>query len=697
MIYGRRKTDVEGGVKERSHGTLSLSEADFMRLFESAKYGILLIDPETGEITFANQTFFGMSGYSQSEVVGKKLWEARPFSEIDVGRIVFRELQGQDSIYYDDLPFETKGGSRFSMELICGIHLVGGKKVIQCNIRNVTERRWREEELWRAESRFRELFEHAAIGMAIEDLQERIVENNQKLEDMLGYGERELEGERFSDVTHPADLLTDADLFRELVQGKRDSYTKEKRFVRKDGRQIWGLLNVSLLRDPGARPQFVVRAVEDTTLRHEMEESLRSTAWQYRILFESNPQPMWIYDKDALSFLDVNDAAVHTYGYSREELLRMTIQHLHASEEFFDFLKTAHTVRTPYLKPDVWRLRKKNGDIVDAEIAVHKIRFNNTEARFVVAVDITARKKAEELLKETRQLLHDVLNALPIGVWITDNKGNIIMGNPAGKQIWGGERYVGVDRYGEYKSWWKDSGKRIGAGEWALARAVTKGEISLDEVIGIEGFDGVRKTILNSAVPLRDADGNIEGALVINQDITERRRNEEELKRVHALLELQATTDSLTGISNRLKFNEVLDREIQEALRYNNPLSLIMFDIDHFKAINDTYGHLAGDVVLREVSRVISANIRNVDIFARWGGEEFIVLSPNNEWKSAWQLAEKLRAQIEKFDFSCPCPVTCSYGVTQFQENDTVDSFIKRVDYALYQAKERGRNRVETA
>ena len=169
------------------------------------------------------------------------------------------------------------------------------------------------------------------------------------------------------------------------------------------------------------------------------------------------------------------------------------------------------------------------------------------------------------------------------------------------------------------------------------------------------------------------------------------------MKRVHTLLERQATTDSLTGIYNRLKFNEVLDREIQEALRYNNPLSLIMFDIDHFKAINDTYGHLAGDVILREVSRVISANIRNVDIFARWGGEEFIVLSPNNEWKSAWQLAEKLRAQIEKFDFSCPCTVTCSYGVTQFQENDTVDSLIKRVDYALYRAKERGRNRVETA
>lgn len=697
MKYGRRKTDVEGAVKEPSQRTLSLSETDFMRLFESAKYGILLIDPETGEITFANQTFFDMSGYSQSEVVGKKLWEARPFSAIDVGRIVFRELQGQDSIYYDDLPFETKGGSHFSMELICGIHTVGGKRVIQCNIRNVTERRWREEELWRAESRFRELFEHAAIGMAIEDLQERIVENNRRLEKMLGYAERELEGGRFSDITHPADLLTDADLFRELVQGKRGSYSMEKRFVRKDGRPMWGLLNVSLLRDPGTRPQFVVRTVEDTTLRHEMEESLRSTAWQYRILFESNPEPMWIYDKDALTFLDVNDAAVLTYGYSREELLRMTIQHLHASEEFFDFLKTAHTVRTPYLKPDAWKLRKKNGDVIDAEIAVHQIRFNNAEARFVVAVDITARKKAEELLKETRQLLHDVLNALPIGVWITDNKGNIIMGNPAGKQIWGGERYVGVDRYGEYKSWWKDSGKRIGAGEWALARAVTKGETSLDEVIGIEGFDGVNKTILNSAVPLRDADGNIKGAIVINQDITERRRNEEELKRVHTLLERQATTDSLTGIYNRLKFNEMLDREIQEALRYNNPLSLIMFDIDHFKAINDTYGHLAGDVVLREVSRVISDNIRNVDIFARWGGEEFIVLSPNNEWKSAWQLAEKLRAQIEKFDFSCPCTVTCSYGVTQFQENDTVDSLIKRVDYALYQAKERGRNRVETA
>ncbi len=161
-------------------------------------------------------------------------------------------------------------------------------------------------------------------------------------------------------------------------------------------------------------------------------------------------------------------------------------------------------------------------------------------------------------------------------------------------------------------------------------------------------------------------------------------------------LERQATIDSLTGIFNRLKFNEVFDREIQEALRYKQRLSLIMFDIDHFKSINDTYGHLMGDTLLKEVVRLISANIRNVDIFSRWGGEEFVILSPNNELKSAQQLAEKLRVQIEKHDFSCPCKMTCSFGLTQFRENDTADSFIIRADDALYRAKGRGRNSVET-
>jgi len=681
---------------ERGEGVLYLSEPDFARLFESAKEGILLISPKTGEVTYVNPAFINMSGYSRDEIWGKKLWEVGPLAAIDVGLIVFRELHSQEGVYYDDLPFETKSGGRIAIELFCGIHSLDGRKVIQCTIRNITERKRREEELQGAEARFSALFRNVGVGMAIEGGDGRILESNRKMEDLFGYSNRELHGMHLSDVVYSGDRSTDEPLYQELMQGKRDTYQIEKRFIRKDGAQIWGLMHVSLIRDALDRPQYVVRIVEDLTARRRAEEAMVRSEEQFRLLFEHNPLPMWIYDSDSLAFLTVNDAAVSFYEYSREEFLGMTIQDMHISGDFSDFLKTAHTARTPYLMPDVWRHRKKNGAIVEVEIAVHEIQFNGRSARFVVSMDVTARKRAEQLLKETERLLHEVLNALPVGVWISDSKGNIIMGNPAGKRIWGGEKYVGPEQYGEFKGWWADSGKRIRPEEWALARAVTKGETSLDEVIHIDSFDGAAKTILNSAIPLRAADGKTKGVLVVSQDITERQHAEEELKRAHALLERQATIDSLTGIFNRLKFNEVFDREIQEALRYKQPLSLIMFDIDHFKSINDTYGHLMGDTVLKEVAMLILASIRNVDIFSRWGGEEFMILSPNNELKSAQQLTEKLRVQIEKHDFSCPCKMTCSFGLTQFRENDTADSFIKRVDDALYRAKGRGRNNVET-
>jgi signal transduction histidine kinase len=119
---------------------------------------------------------------------------------------------------------------------------------------------------------------------------------------------------------------------------------------------------------------------------------------------------------------------------------------------------------------------------------------------------------------------------LPVGVWVTDRRGRIVEGNPAGKQIWAGARYVGIEQYGEYRGWSVSTGKRIEPDEWAAARAITRGETSLAEEIEIECFDGTHKFILNSAIPLRDPDGRITGAIIVNQDITERKRAEEQLR-----------------------------------------------------------------------------------------------------------------------------------------------------------------------
>ena len=169
---------------------------------------------------------------------------------------------------------------------------------------------------------------------------------------------------------------------------------------------------------------------------------------------------------------------------------------------------------------------------------------------------------------------------------------------------------------------------------------------------------------------------------------------QEELERVNATLTIQAITDPLTLLYNRGYFNKHLEIEIARSLRYGSALALVIFDIDKFKQVNDTFGHLAGDDILKELSHLCQTHIRTSDILARWGGEEFVVLSSENDKKKMTVFAEKLRRLIEGHSFSIAVQVTCSFGVTQYREGERKDSFIHRADKALYTAKQEGRNRV---
>lgn len=161
-------------------------------------------------------------------------------------------------------------------------------------------------------------------------------------------------------------------------------------------------------------------------------------------------------------------------------------------------------------------------------------------------------------------------------------------------------------------------------------------------------------------------------------------------------LEIKAYTDELTQIPNRAKFNLELNREIERFKRYLHPLSLILFDIDHFKYFNDTYGHTIGDKILKELTSFIQEkHIRKTDLFARWGGEEFVVLLPDTDLKGAAIAADELRTLIEQHLFYNELHVTCSFGVSCFTQTDNTETFFQRCDEALYQAKTSGRNRTE--
>lgn len=168
----------------------------------------------------------------------------------------------------------------------------------------------------------------------------------------------------------------------------------------------------------------------------------------------------------------------------------------------------------------------------------------------------------------------------------------------------------------------------------------------------------------------------------------------EDLKRSLAEIRKQAINDRLTGIFNRIKIEEVIREEIERAKRYRTKFSIILFDIDHFKKVNDEFGHMVGDKFLLELAKLISKKIRKTDYFGRWGGEEFIVVSPNTTIKRAILLAEKLREATESHEFNTVGHKTASFGVAAFRAKDTSESLINRADIALYRAKEEGRNRV---
>ncbi|PUE65109.1 hypothetical protein B0174_04735 [Arcobacter caeni] len=167
------------------------------------------------------------------------------------------------------------------------------------------------------------------------------------------------------------------------------------------------------------------------------------------------------------------------------------------------------------------------------------------------------------------------------------------------------------------------------------------------------------------------------------------------LKEKSNLFEYQASHDKLTGLFNRNKFDEVYTKEIKRSKRYNNELSMIIFDIDDFKLVNDNYGHQIGDEVLKEIAKIILNKVREQDINVRWGGEEFLILLPETNLTGAATVASKIRMAIKEHLFSNKdLKITASFGVSQLLSEDNETTFISRSDTLLYEAKKAGKDKV---
>lgn len=188
---------------------------------------------------------------------------------------------------------------------------------------------------------------------------------------------------------------------------------------------------------------------------------------------------------------------------------------------------------------------------------------------------------------------------------------------------------------------------------------------------------------------------NLDLELKVQERTNELRHANNLLEQEKLTLNKLSYTDQLTGLYNRYKIKELFEYEKNQINRYKTKLSVILIDIDYFKSINDTFGHTVGDLILLELANLLKKSVRSSDIVSRWGGEEFLIVTPKTNLEQAGVLAEHIRQNLKAHEFSYKISITVSFGVTSFQKNDTLETIILRADEALYKAKNSGRDVVE--
>ncbi len=209
------------------------------------------------------------------------------------------------------------------------------------------------------------------------------------------------------------------------------------------------------------------------------------------------------------------------------------------------------------------------------------------------------------------------------------------------------------------------------------SKEIAQGDVNFEKRLNIVSYDEIGQIVKS-----------------INIFINKLHKSHKKLSIAKKELKKLYVTDKLTNIYNRVKIDEIIEIELKRRKRYGHSFSIILIDIDYFKLVNDTYGHLVGDLILKEFAQILKNNIRDTDFLGRWGGEEFIIICTQTDQKGTFALAESLKKEIEKFDFTTVDKITASFGVYECRDEDNENSVIENADKALYQAKRDGRNKV---
>jgi len=317
---------------------------------------------------------------------------------------------------------------------------------------------------------------------------------------------------------------------------------------------------------------------------------------------------------------------------------------------------------------------------------VGRIQNRLTSDRLKLRMEIEERQRKEEALAMSEKNFRSIFEESKDAIVSTDTKGNLLMINPAGMKLFG----LTVHEIGSIK--FQDFYTNPEMGRRFLAIMLEQGYLR-DFGVQLSGKGKKVMDCLMTVTAKLSSDGVIIGYDGIIRDVTPFKRMEDELKKL-------ATTDSLTSINNRGNFMDLAQKEMNRSKRYKHPFSMIMLDIDHFKKVNDTYGHSSGDQVLIKFCELCMKELRDCDIMGRLGGEEFAIALAECEMENAVIIAERIRKTVASHTViigDVEIRFTVSLGISRMQSAIDLKSMLEQADNALYEAKENGRNQVQTA
>lgn len=421
--------------------------------------------------------------------------------------------------------------------------------------------------------------------------------------------------------------------------------------------------------------QHLVQTLED---EHNCFDSLAASSFEGVAIHQDG------------KILEANQVFLDLFGYDRTEIPTMNIPELVTADCLPVVRENIDQQQTEPYEIDIV---KKGGSILPVEVRGRTIQHHGRSARVVSMRDIHEQKNVETTLRQ----LSRAVEQSAATIVITDTNGIIEFVNPAFEHITG---YSMEEVIGQNPRVLKSglTPQETYADMW---KAISSGNVWQGELVNRKKNGDLywENAIIS---PVRDDNGKITHYLAIKDDITGRksieaalRERNEELEALQVQLREQSIRDPLTGAYNRRFLAEILDKELVRAERSQYPVSLLMIDIDHFKDVNDTYGHPVGDEALKTLVEVVENKVRHSDIICRYGGEEFVVILPQTTSADALRRAEYIRRILQDtFNHLTDHgrPVTVSIGVASAGSGEASDNLISRADRALYQAKDAGRN-----